>query len=204
MTDDLGLGELTRDQLHDLGRAVVAEIVRRQDADLADAFRDAVAEIAAGARAAGDQAAGIAAAAARQARDEVVGWSEWSLARRAAMMIEETLGSDWTFCVWRSPDTRERRVYLDAERSGRTPGKVRAHHRPAEAQAGSRAGKVTYHVDGSAHRPPGTLECVGVEPSAHIVAIVRFLAACWDTRPACRVSIALAATVEPAPVPSYY
>ncbi|MGO1303962.1 MAG: hypothetical protein ACTMKV_04170 [Sphingomonas parapaucimobilis] len=111
MADDFGLGDLTDDQLIELARAVAMEFTLR-DRSAYDAAR---------------AAAQRAKASVRRATPGIDPIYDWSIARRAAMMIAETLGEKWSFAVWQS-STGERRVYLDAE--GRKVSAVRATHRP--------------------------------------------------------------------------
>lgn len=185
MADDFGLGDLTDDQLIELAQAVAMEFTRR-DRSAYDAAR----------------------AATRQARTSSTRATagidpqyDWAIARRAAMMIDETLGRDWTFSVWKG-DMGERRVYFEADT--RKPGAVRAKHRPHLQDSG---GKVTFYVTGSKHHPPGDMDLRQI-PSGirrdRLDAIARFLEGAWDSWPTTRVSIALASQVTPAPVPHYY
>jgi hypothetical protein len=199
-TDDLGLGELSDDQVVELAAAVADEIARR-DGAVFDAARQATA----GARAR-RKAAAVAAD-----RIWATQWSDWACARRAAMMIDETLGRDWRFTVWRNDTTGERRVYLDgpeARSRASSSDAVRARHGRPPRVPPVMTPKVSFFVDGSSRYPPGHLVMEGGVPAAataRLQAIARFLAARWDVRGSVSVAIALAAAdVEPAPPPPWY
>ena len=185
MADDFGLGDLTDDQLIELARAVAMEFTLR-DRSAYDAARAATQQ---------------AKASVRRATPGIDPIYDWSIARRAAMMIAETLGEKWSFAVWQS-STGERRVYLDAE--GRKVSAVRATHRPYQQ---SRDGKVTFYVSGNGHAAPGKLEMANIPNSIRrdrLEAIVQYLEGAWDKWPGTKVSVALATEIPPAPLPPYY
>ncbi|MBM3927848.1 MAG: hypothetical protein FJ335_05230 [Sphingomonadales bacterium] len=182
--DDLGLGDLSDDQLIELARAVAEEIGRRDE------------NVYAAARTA---AAGTRPSAPRSSPRNDPAY-DWSIAKRAAMMIADTLGDDWSFCVWKS-DKGERRVYLDAPAAKASA--ARRVHRPQSV----REGNVTVFVSGSPQNAPGTMRCQYLPDGAdsrRIEAICRFLEEAWDHWPTTRVAKALDSPIPAAPTPPFY
>ena len=203
MSADLGLDQLTDDQLVEFYRAMAKEVWRR-----GSAVDDAVRTATEGVRAA--KADAQAAHTARADRAWATQWDDWACAKRIAIMMEETLGAGWRFTAWRSP-RGERRVYLDAPDEGgrrvRSSDAIRAAHGKPPRRPPSVPGKVSYQVDGGTRFPPGHLQIEGSATSARrsqVEAIVRFIAARWDERGTTPGGLATNDSIVAAPAPPYY
>lgn len=203
MSADLGLDQLTDDQLVEFWRAMVYEIARR-----GGLVQQAAEDATASARA--DYVDAQAAAATRADRAWATQWDDLACVKRVALMIEQTLGAGWRFTAWRSA-TGERRVYLDGPQGDqdrmRPSDRIRAHHGKPPRRAPSARDKVSFTVDGSGSRAPGHLEIEGAALSAQrhkIEGIVRFIAARWDQRSTVAAQSAAMTGVTAAPPPSYF
>lgn len=204
MSGDLGLSDLSDDQLVALAGALAAEIGRRsvevfmaaQEFSLNAAEKARVAKRAAEQEAAAmrdeerrrtDAEARAKARASAPAQPDTL---KWHVVKAAAEMVAETLGEGWALTVWVHPETREKRVYLDAADEA----------------------KVSYYATGSARNVPGQVETAGfaargLNPRAlrsRLAAIGAFVAAELGRRNYLSLDAARAMPVQAAPWPQSY